>query len=213
VQLKKDGSQDRKIVKESDMNLASSQKINRYNFEKISSNMGKTFGTIKKGGEEEYSFFLMPMESNLMKINRIKLINNGRRIIDAVRVCLFKIDGYINKIEYDLDAYLIDDVSIFVKALLMSFDPFVNKEIMSIVSESGMVDFNSAESLRKYFKTPVMCLLRIEKSVELWTKEFGVNGYFEFIEKTFGAAVQKDDKMSFAISADNIFSNLNAAKL
>ena len=88
------------------MNMSSRQKVSRYKFEKITSDMGKSFGTIKKGGEEEYSFYLMQMESNLMKINRIKLINNGRRVIDAVRVCLFKIDGYINKIEYDLDAYL-----------------------------------------------------------------------------------------------------------
>jgi len=187
------------------MNLPSKQKVSRYKFEKISSDMGKSFGTIKKGGEEEYSFYLMQMESNLMKMNRIKHINNGRRVIDAVRVCLLKIDGYINKIEYDLDAYLTDDVSIFAKALLMSFDPFVNKEIMSIAKKNGLVDPDSTESLRNYFKTPVMCLLRIEKSVELWTKEFGVNGYFEFIEKTFGSAVRKDDKMNFAINADNIF--------
>jgi len=37
-----------------------------------------------------------------------------------------------------------------------------------------------------YYKTLIKCLLRIEKSIDLWTKELGINGYFTFLENTFG---------------------------
>jgi len=186
------------------MDIAVRQKVNSYKFEKKPSDMGKIFGTIKKGDEERYSFLLFPIESNLLKINRIKQINNGRRVVEAVRVCLFIIDGYINKIEYDLDQYLTDDVALFVEGILMAFDPFVNEEILSIVNSSGAVDVNSAESLYEYFNTPIKCLIRIEKSIELWTKEFGASGYFKFLEETLGNMVQKSDKMDFVIRVDNL---------
>ena len=186
------------------MDMAARQKVNSYKFEKKPSDMGKIFGTIKKGDEEKYSLLLFPMESNLVKINRIKQINNGRRVSEAVRACLFILDGYINKIEYDLDQYLTDDVALFVEGLLMAFDPFVNKEVLSIVNSSGVVDVNSTESLYEYFTTPIKCLLRIEKSIELWTKEFGSNGYFTFLEKTLGNMVQKNDKMDFGIKTDKL---------
>ena len=188
---------------EKNMDMAARQNVNSYKFGKKTSDMGKTFGTIKKGDEERYSFILFPMESNLLKTSRIKQINNGRRAIDAVCACLFIIDGYLNKIEYDLDQHLTDDVALFVEGLLMAFDPFVNKEILSIVNSSGMVDISSAESLYEYFKTPIKCLLRIEKSIELWTKELGASGYFTFLEKTLGNMVEKNEKMDFAIITDN----------
>ena len=182
--------------------MAERQNVNNYKFEKKSSDMGKTFGTIKKGDEDEYSLQLFPMESNLVKTNRLKRINNGRRVIEAVRVCLFIVDGYINNTKYDLDEHLTNDVSLFVNALLMSFDPFVNEEIMSIIKSRGEVDVDSTDSLREYYKTSIKCLLRIEKSVELWTKEFGLNGYFKFLENTIGNSIKKDNKMDFAISID-----------
>ena len=189
------------------MDFVVRQKVNSYKFEKKSSQMSKVFGTIKKGKEEAYTFQLFPMESNLLKINRIRQVNNGRRAIEAVRVCLFIIDGYIHNVTYDLDEYLNDDVSSFVRCLLMSFDPFVNNEISSIVNSNGIVDVNSSESLHEYFEEPVKCLLRIESSIETWTKQFGLNGYFNFLEETLGHAVPDDDKMDFAIKADNLFSN------
>ena len=185
------------------------QKVNSYKFEKKSSEMSKIFGTIKKGNEEAYSFQLFPMESNLLKTNRIKQINNGRRAIEAVRVCLFTVEGYINKVSYDLSEYLTDDVSSFAKSLLMSFDPFVNKEILSIVKSKKIVDLDSSENLHEYFEEPIKCLLRIESSIELWTKEFGINGYFDFLEETLGNMVPYDDKMDFVIKADDLFGSLN----
>ena len=189
---------------DTDTDTDARQQVNSYKFQKKPSEMGKRFGTIQIGDEERYNFLLFPMESNLLKINRIKQINNGRRVIEAVCVCLFVIDGYLNKIEYDLDEYLTNDVELFAAGLLMAFDPFVNENIETILTSHEMVDKNTVESLSKFFRIPIKCLIRINQSIELWTKELGVNGYFNFLEKTMGKLVQRDEKMEFAIRADNL---------
>ena len=180
------------------------QKINSYKFAKKPSDMSKKFETIQIGDEETYSFLLFPMESNLLKLNRVKQINNGRRAIEAVCACLFVVDGYLNQIEYDLDQYLTEEVEVFVSGLLMAFDPFVNEEIMSIVSSDETFDASSAESMHEFYKTPIKCLLRIEKSIEIWTKEFGANGYFAFLEKTMGSMVEDGVKMDFAAKISSL---------
>ena len=173
--------------------------IKFYAFERISSVMSREFGSIKKGDEEDYSFFLMPMETNLLKANRIHRINNGRRAIEAIRVCLFIIDGYMNQKEYDLDEYITKENEAYINALLMSFDPFTNEEIKTKLEEENF-DFNNTADLRNLFSVPVMCLVRIEKSIELWTKENGVSGYFDFIEGQIGGAIKHDDvEMNFNI--------------
>jgi len=129
---------------------------------------------------------------------RVAIMNELIKARNERGICLFMVDGYINKTIYGLEEYLTGDVPFLVEALSMSFDPFVNKEIMSVANLEGF-DFTSAESLHKYFNNPVKCLLRIEKSIELWTKEFGVNGYFSFLENTMGGAVKQDAKMEYAV--------------
>ena len=174
------------------------KKINLYTFERVSRDMGRKFGAIKKGEEENYSFLLFPMEGNLLKVNRIHQINNGRRALEAVRLCLHMVDGYINQTEYDLDEYITANNRIYLNALLMSFDPFTNDELLPLVEQQYQTD--SSADLEEYFKLPVMCLLRIEKSIERWTKELGTNGYFDFLESQIGRAVPNDDKMNFTVS-------------
>ena len=174
------------------------KKINLYAFEKISHNMAKRFGTIRKGEEENYSMLLFPMEGNLLKVNRIHRINNGRRALEAIRVCLLMVDGYLNQIDYDLDEYITANNRIYLDALLMSFDPFTNDKVKILVEQQFQID--SAAGLEEYFKLPVMCLIRIEKSIETWTKELGVNGYFDFLESQIGKTVPDDDEMNFTVS-------------
>ena len=173
-------------------------KVTSYDFNKISSNMSKEFGTIKKGGEMEYSMWLCPMESNLLKMSRLHNIKSGIAITEAIHICLFVIDGYLKNIEYDLEKYQTAKNKNFVYALLMSFDPFTNDELLNATKKE--YDINSADERRDYFKIPVMCMLRIEKSIELWSKEYGPDGYIYFLEKQMGIAVKRDDKMDCTYS-------------
>jgi hypothetical protein len=163
--------------------------------------MAKEFGTIKRGDEELYSFMLYPMEGNLLKLHRKDPARNGRRAIEAIHMCLLKIDGYINGINYDFSRFIDDENEVLFEGLLMSFDPFTNREVFSIASRT--YDLNSSEDLRSYFENPVKCLLRIEKSIELWTGKLGVKGYFNFIEDQIGHHVARDEKMDYSVHLKN----------
>jgi len=183
--------------------ITSMESVNSYQFDRISSHMAKEFGVMEKNNEEAYHDMLFPMESNMVKINRIHKINNSRRVVEAVHVCLFIIGGYINKKDYDLSNFTTKENKPYVDALLMSFDPFTNKSILKNINDK--YGFSSVENLRRYFDIPVKCILRIEKSVELWTKERGFSGYFDFLEETFGEAVSDDNEMSFCYITDKKF--------
>jgi hypothetical protein len=173
------------------------KQVNAYNFKKISSRMAKEFGTIKKGYEELFTNVLLPMESNLIKTNRKYGIDNGRRADEAICICLLTIDGYINQIEYDLDPYLSKANEPFVTAMLYSFDPFSNDSIKKFAEET--CDLTTKEGMRDYFELLVKCLLRIQDSIEMWTKELGINGYFVFLEEQIGGSVPYDDVLDCII--------------
>lgn len=65
-------------------------------FERISSSMAKTFGKVKKGKEEDFALELASIEGNLLKTYRMNKVHNGRRASEAIKICLFIIDGYFS---------------------------------------------------------------------------------------------------------------------
>ena len=167
-----------------------------YMFEKISSNMAKSFGTIKIGQEEEYTMIMMPLEVNLIKMGKKTGINNGRRAIEAIKISLFTIDGYLNGWKYDFGEYLTPENQNFVEAVLMAVDPFTNGELYELLKEE--YDLDSHEDLREYFAIPIKCILRVENSIQYWTTKQGASGYFEFMESHMKRTLPKDFKMDFA---------------
>lgn len=176
------------------------KKLNRYNFDKISSRMAQRFGSIKTGEEEDHAFFLLPMESNLLKLHRENEKRDSRRVIEAIHISLLTIDGYLTDTEYDIDSFLSEENQALAKGLLMSFDPFTNEEIRLALGTDGCPD--SPEKLEAYFEEPVKCLLRLEKSVGLWLKERGNNGYFQYVEDLLGDTIKRDTRMEFAVPVD-----------
>ena len=165
-------------------------------FERISSNMAREFGTIKRGQEERYAMMLFPIESNLIKVNRRNGVNNGRRAMEAVKISLFTINGYLNGWKYDFGQYLTAENKDYVDAILHAIDPFTNEELAAAVSQWH--DLNSTDDLREHFDTPVKCLLRIESSMQQWTNDYGPSGYFDFLEGLMGNQII-DDKLNFTV--------------
>lgn len=107
---------------------------------------------------------------------------------------LLTVDGYLREIEYDFSRVINAENQAFLHGLLRSIDPFTNPGIHEVVMKNGN-DFAAKE----YFELPIKCLLRIEKSIQLWTREWGRNGYFEFIERQMGHLVEPDEKMNFSV--------------
>lgn len=171
--------------------------VDTYKLDRISTRMAKEFGTIPKGQEEHYAYPLSAMEGNMLKLHRQDPNRSGRQALTAIRMALLTIDGYIKQVEYDFSSHATPENQALLHGLLMSFDPFTNKDVYEVAVE----DANSFDT-KNYFVIPIKCLLRIEKSIKHWTKEYGPNGYFTFIENHMGKLVEQDDKMNFAIIAE-----------
>lgn len=174
------------------------KKIKRYDFDRISSRMSQKFGSIKKGQEEEHSFSLFCMESNLLKLHRENEKRDSRRALEAIHICLLTIDGYLTDTKYDMGAFLSEENQALAQGLLMSFDPFTNEEVRKVLGEECL---DGTEALESYYEEPVKCLVRLEKSIEMWMKARGNDGYFQYIEDLMGDTVKRDTKMEFAVPA------------
>ena len=171
------------------------KEVKSHDLTRISAKMAKKFGRIPKGSEEEFSMLLYPIERNLLKIGYKENNKNGRRIDEAVKICLLTIDGYLNGWEYDFDKYLTAENTGFVYAILMAIDPFTNPELKD--AARNYWDFDDLESLTEFFGPSVKCLLRIEDSIKLWLRKMGVNGYFSTLERFIPEVDEEDDKMHF----------------
>lgn len=176
--------------------------VDNYNLERITSRMSQKFGTIYKGTEAQYALILMSMESNMLKLHRAHPECVENHATTAIQMCLLDIDGFLRGIEYDYDRFVTDEVKILLHGLKMSFDPFTNPEIHVLVKD--IFDIESVEEMREYFETFVKCLIRIQKSIELWSGHYGINGYFNFMESMIGGDVKNDGIMNYTMLISDV---------
>lgn len=169
-----------------------------YQFERIYPQMEKEFGKIKKGEEDAYSMLLMPLEGNVLKIHREFPLSNSRRLREAIALVLFDIKENYTGEKADTGKFRNEDNERLEKALLMAFDPYTNAKVMKLLKQKAKRAELSGEMLKDYYKLPVMCLLRIKDSIDLWEKRSGANGYFNFIEGMIGSQI-KGTEMNFTI--------------
>ena len=160
-----------------------------HDFDKIINKMSINFGTLKDIGEDS-AMVMFAFESNLLKINRRLRINNSHRALEAIKICLFNVDGYIEGCKYDTAKFNSHDTSEYIAAIQYAFDPFVNDELAAAVGNS--YDLDDPDDLRSYFEMPVKCMLRIVASIEKLEKNYGASGYFEFVEEQIGRMVKND---------------------
>ncbi len=170
--------------------------VDTYKLNRISSLIAKEFGTIPKGEEDEEPYWqiLFSIESNILRVHRKNNLFVGSRTIEAIKISLLILDGYIKGIEYDYSRFANEANQAFMQAILMSFDPFTNPEIKRKLKKDRYMP-----NVKEYFTLPIKCLLRIEKSIKLWSEDFGGNGYFQIIEETMGKGVKDNNKINFSI--------------
>lgn len=161
-------------------------------------------GKIRKGEEETYAMLLLPMEGNVLKIHREFPESNSRRLREAIGLALFDVKETYSGEKYDAGNFRNAENERLEKALLMAFDPYTNNEIMELLKDQFQVDMLSQEQKKKYYKFPIMCLLRIKESIDTWEKHSGSNGYFDFIEEYMGREIKGND-MNFSIMSSDIF--------
>ncbi len=173
--------------------------VNNYQFDKICTQMKNDFGKIKKGEEEDHGMMLFPMEGNLLKTHRSNPSSNSRRLSEAISLVLFQIKSYLTGEEYNLDSFQSTDNERLVHALLMAFDPFTNEEIKSVLGQKKIVDLTDRNQLKAFYQEPIICILRIKDSVDMWEKRMGLDGYFTFIEEYMGSSIPQEEELKYTI--------------
>ena len=125
-----------------------------YQFEKIYSQMEKEFGKIRKGEEETYAMLLFPMEENALKTHRRFPLSNSRRLKEAIALVLFDLKEKYTGEKYDVDNFRNEDNERLEKALLMTFDPYTNDEILKRWNQYLEAKELTQENLKNYYKIP-----------------------------------------------------------
>lgn len=175
--------------------------MNSYQFGQIVRRMERKYGKMRKNEEDRYAMLLFPMESNLLKIHRKDPGANSRRLEEAILLALYEVENRTDEKSTDVSSYENKENRLLKEALLKAFDLFANDEIATVLRERGCAALEDKEFLTRYYKEPVMCVLRIKESVEYWIKRGGTDGYFDFLERWFGNKVPNDNKMNYSIYA------------
>lgn len=157
-----------------------------YQFERIYSQMEKVFDKMRKGVEERYSMLLLALEGNVLKVHRKFPLSNSRRLREAIALALFDVKEKCTGEKADTEKFRNDDNEKLKEALLMAFDPYTNAKVMDLLKQHPADELTQVQ-LKDYYKLPVMCLLRIKDSVDIWEKRSGTDGYFDFIESYMGS--------------------------
>ena len=155
--------------------------MNTQQFEQISRIMERRYGKVKKGDEERFAMTLFPMESNLLKVWRRHPDSNSRRLDEAILLALHAVKSRTDEVDADTKKYETPENLRLKEALLASFDPEANDEIMAMIKDAG-VDWENKDEVYEFYRVSVMCMLRISDSVQHWSKRMGNDGYFEFLK-------------------------------
>lgn len=158
--------------------------------------MGKDFGTIRNGEEQNFSILLFSMEGNVLKVHRQFPSSNSRKLRESIALVLFGIKERVTGISFDTSAFQNEENERLEKALLYAFDPFSNNEVLRVITDQFGTSEFSSELLKSYYQAPVMCLLWIKESIDNWERHGGINGYFEFLERFMGEKIT-GDKMQY----------------
>ena len=159
-------------------------------FERIFQQMARDFGKMRKGSEDTYAMVLFPIESNALKVHRRHPDSNSRRLREAIALALYGIKERCGSRAVDVGKFRNAANERLEHALLMAFDPYANEEVMKAVGESFGEGEPTPRELQDYYKTPVMCLLRIKDSIDYWERRAGSNGYFKFLEESMGSKIR-----------------------
>lgn len=157
--------------------------VNRYQFDKIVQVMKNEIGSIRKGRESEYEGELRILEQFLYE-SYPKYHVNGRQLSEIMKVVLWDIKSYMEHTEYDYSKWMEDLYREYADEIETLFLPDKNKRLENILRISP--DSMSSEERKEYLKLPAKCIIRVLESIEMWTKERGADGYYNFIEEFFG---------------------------
>lgn len=156
------------------MNDIEVKKLNYYDMKRILSRVEKDFGKIERGEEDNYNPQLDYIEHAIYDLQRIIPISDYE-LQEVITAVIYDLKGYVDNKKYDYSSIIDEKVIKFANELEYLFNPFVNEEIK--INELAKND------IKGMFTLPIICLNRINTSIEFWRRLYGKNGYFRMLEE------------------------------
>lgn len=162
-------------------------KINRYQFDSIASKTKQTITPIRRGEEDGVYFeYLALLEICLYRFH-LKYGLNGRQAKEILQVVLFDIKSITDHQEYDYTKWMEQCYRSCADTIEELFIPEKNPDLKKALKEGVMENDDFFEFARKN-------VIRIYESVTQWTKDFGPEGYFNFIRRYIETEIQSSKK-------------------
>lgn len=156
--------------------------VERYQFDRIISKTKQMISPIRHGEENEHYFYTLAiLEIKLFDLHK-RYGLNGRQAQDIIKIILFDIKGSVEDENYDCSKYKGDNYSDCLFEIEQLFMPDKNPKLCRALKKSVVFDDD-------YYEFPRKHLIRIYESIEQWTKEGGINGYFDFICPYIGTEI------------------------
>jgi len=146
--------------------------LTEYDMKRVIKRAEIEFGKIKKGTEKLYEPQLNNLEHALYAVYKNNKISD-RELQQCIAMIIYDLKSKIDNIDYDYSNIREERLIKFCHDLEMSFNPFINKEIK--------LTSDAYNNLKEVFKRPIMALLRIYDSIDIWRELYGIDGYFRML--------------------------------
>lgn len=161
--------------------------VNRCQFDGIVSKTKRTITPIMRGEENGIYFeYLALLEIRMYNLH-LKHGLNGRQAKEILQLVLFDIKSITDQQEYDCSKWTEDCYRSCADSIEELFLPEKNPAIKRHLKEN-------VEETDEYFEFARKNIIRIYESVEQWTKNFGAEGYFNFISEYIGTEIHSSKK-------------------
>lgn len=141
----------------------------------------KEFGTIERGMEYLYEDDLYEFEHYLYLQSQIYHLSS-RQVKDMAMTWIIKLYGLYHDTDYDLSYTIDDDLIEMTKPLINICNPYINEgRKKQYIQNHPNEDLNTLETKRSIYEMNFKLLNRILESIEFWNKEYGSNGYLDYL--------------------------------
>lgn len=161
--------------------------VNRYQFDRIVARTKQSITPIKRGEENGIYFEYLALLEIRMYQFHLKYGINGRQAKEILQLVLFDIKSIADQTEYDCTKWVEEGYRICADTIEALFLPEKNPELGECLKENVLKNDEYFEFARKN-------IIRVYESITQWTKDFGADGYFNFISSFISTEIQTSKK-------------------
>ena len=171
--------------------------LTEYDMKRVLSLATKEYGKIERGEEEQYNPQIDYIEHKIYELFSKTYISDYE-LQEVIPMVIYDLKGYIDNKLYDYTNIRDEKLNNFAKDLEMLFNPFINPDIK--------INKKAKEDLKGLFTLPIICLVRINASIEFWRKAYGKDGYFKMLREMVVPIVHIGN-FSYALEEEYLINN------